>query len=126
MDLGFESISMHELPVSESILEIAIKHARQANAQRIADIYLVIGQLSSIVDDSIQFYWDIIAKDTLAEGACLHFRRIPAELACLDCGTQFSLNGEDYFCPKCQGVRVKVVSGEEFYLEAIDVEKENG
>jgi hypothetical protein len=57
---------MHELPVTESILDIAVKHARQANAQRIADIYLVIGQLSSIVDDSIQFYWDIIAKDTLA------------------------------------------------------------
>jgi hydrogenase nickel incorporation protein HypA/HybF len=117
---------MHELPVTESILDIAVKHARQANAQRIADIYLVIGQLSTIVDDSIQFYWDIIAKDTLAEGACLHFRRIPAELACRDCGTRFSLNGEDYFCPNCHGVQVKIVSGEEFYLEAIDVEKENG
>ena len=118
--------SMHELPVTESILEIAIKNARQARASRIADIYLVIGQLSSIVDDSIQFYWDIIAKDTLAEGACLHFRRIPAELACQDCGTQFNLNGEDYFCPNCYGIHVKVVSGEEFFLEAIDVEKEDG
>jgi hydrogenase nickel incorporation protein HypA/HybF len=117
---------MHELSVTESILEIAIKHARQANAQRIADIYLVIGQLSSIVDDSIQFYWEIIAKDTLAEEACLHFRRIPAELACLDCGTHFNLNGEDYFCPGCQGIHVKIVSGEEFFLEAIEVERENG
>jgi hydrogenase nickel incorporation protein HypA/HybF len=117
---------MHELSVTESILEIALKHARQADAQRIADIYLVIGQLSSIVDDSVQFYWDIVAKDTLAEGACLHFRRIPAQLACLDCGREFTLNGEDYFCPNCQGIHVKVVSGEEFYLEAIEVEKEYG
>jgi hydrogenase nickel incorporation protein HypA/HybF len=117
---------MHELSVTESILEIALKHARQADAQRIADIYLVIGQLSSIVDDSVQFYWDIIAKDSLAEGACLHFRRIPAQLACLDCGSQFGLNREDYFCPNCHGIRVKVVSGEEFFLEAIEVEKENG
>jgi hydrogenase nickel incorporation protein HypA/HybF len=117
---------MHELSVTENILEISLKHARQADAQRIADIYLVIGQLSSIVDDSIQFYWDIIAKDTLAEGACLHFRRIPAQLSCLDCGSQFNLNGEDFFCPNCHGVRVKVVSGEEFFLEAIEVEKEHG
>jgi hydrogenase nickel incorporation protein HypA/HybF len=117
---------MHELPVTESILEISIRHARQADAHRIADIYLVIGQLSSIVDDSIQFYWDIIAKETMAEGACLHFRRIPAEFACLDCGSQFHINGEDYFCPNCHGVSVKVISGEEFYLEAIEVEKENG
>lgn len=117
---------MHELPVTESILEIAIKNARQAGAKRIADIYLVIGQLSTIVDDSIQFYWDIIAKDTLAEGARLHFRRIPAEMACQDCGKRFNLNGEDYSCPNCQGINVRVVSGEEFFLEAIEVEKEDG
>ncbi len=117
---------MHELPVTESILEIAIKNARQSGAKRIADIYLVIGQLSTIVDDSIQFYWDIIAKDTLAEGARLHFRRVPAELACQDCGTRFNLNGEDYSCPNCQGINVRVVAGEEFFLEAIEVEKEDG
>ncbi|MEJ2598173.1 MAG: hydrogenase maturation nickel metallochaperone HypA [Anaerolineales bacterium] len=117
---------MHELAVTENILEIATRHAHLAGAGRIANIYLVIGQLSSIVDDSIQFYWDIIAKDTVAEGACLNFRRIPAELACLDCGKQFSINGEDYFCPDCHGIHVKIVSGEEFYLEAIEVEKEDG
>ena len=114
---------MHELPVTESILDIAVKHAQQANAQRIADIYLVIGQLSSIVDDSIQFYWDIIAKDTLAENAKLHFRRIPTQLRCLDCDNEFSPAKDDFACPKCGSFRVKVSAGEEFFLEAIDIEK---
>ena len=58
---------MHELTVTESLLELALRHAKTNDTKRINDLYLVIGQLSSIVDDSVQFYWDIIAKNTLAE-----------------------------------------------------------
>jgi Zn finger protein HypA/HybF involved in hydrogenase expression len=72
---------MHELAVTESILEIALRHGQPAQARKITDLYLVIGQLSSIVDDSVQFYWDFISKNTPAEGAS--FSRIPAEFCCL-------------------------------------------
>jgi hydrogenase nickel incorporation protein HypA/HybF len=113
---------MHELPVTESILEIALRHANQANARRITNLYLVIGQLASIVDDSVQFYCDIISKDTIADGAILHFHRLPAILLCLDCNHQFTPTGDGFSCPECSSYHVKVVSGDEFYMEAIDVE----
>ncbi len=113
---------MHELPVTESILEIALRHGNQAGAKQITNLYLVIGQLASIVDDSVQFYWDIVSKDTPAEGAQLHFRRIPAEMECQDCHQRYALNEDELGCPACGSVRIKVVSGEEFYLESIEVE----
>jgi hydrogenase nickel incorporation protein HypA/HybF len=113
---------MHELAVTESILEIAQRHAQKVGATHITDLYLVIGQLASIVDDSVQFYWDILAKDSLAEGARLHFRRVPAEFLCLDCGNLYAPGEEILACPKCQSVRVKVAAGDEFRLESIDVE----
>lgn len=113
---------MHELAVTESILEISLRHAQKARATRITDLYLVIGQLSSIMDDSVQFYWDIIAKDTLAEGARLHFKRIPAELQCLDCGNTYAPSKEILACPQCHSIRVKFTAGEEFQLESIEVE----
>jgi len=112
---------MHELPVTQSILDIALKHANEANAKSIENIYLVMGELSSSVDDSIQFYWDIIAKDTIAESAKLNFRRVPAEMQCQSCSERFHPEDE-YLCPKCGGAQVKIVAGEEFYVEAIDVE----
>lgn len=113
---------MHELSVTENILEISLRHAEAANARRVLSLNLVIGQLASIVDDSVQFYWDIIAKDTIAEGARLNFERIPAELECLDCGTRYSLDGREMACPSCKGTCIKIATGKEFYLSSIEIE----
>ena len=114
---------MHELSVTESVLEIACKHAEEAKATRVTDIHLVIGRLSSIVDDSINFYWDLIAKDTLCENANLHFKRVPAELLCLDCKHQYELAHDLTPCPNCSSARVRVISGDEFHLESIEIER---
>jgi hydrogenase nickel incorporation protein HypA/HybF len=114
---------MHELSITQNILDISVNHAREAGAKRVTDIYLVIGQWSSIVDESVQFYWSIIAKDTLAEHARLHFRRIPAEMFCLECNHRYTPSNEELACPRCNSIRVKIIAGEEFYLEAIDIEK---
>jgi hydrogenase nickel incorporation protein HypA/HybF len=112
---------MHELSVTESILQIALKHAQAAKAIHITDIYLVIGSLSSIVDDSVQFYWDHIAEGSIAEGAKLHFHRIPAELVCQECGLNYQPVPGELICPDCSSSQVKIVRGDEFYMEAIEV-----
>jgi hydrogenase nickel incorporation protein HypA/HybF len=113
---------MHELAVTESILDIAIRHAPPRDQVKITDLYLVIGQLSTIVDDSIQFYWDIISEGTIAQGAQLHFRRIPAEMSCQTCGHRYAPSDEVLACPRCSSVQIKVIAGEEFFLEAIEVD----
>lgn len=113
---------MHELAVTQNVLNIVLDHARKANATKVTKIYLVIGDLSSIVDESIQFYWEIIAKDTLAEQAELVFQRVAATFKCRDCQTVYRLDGQMVFCPSCGSSHIEIQSGEEFYIEAIDVE----
>lgn len=115
---------MHELSVTENLLNIATRHAVQANAVRVTSLHVVIGQLSSIVDDSVQFYWDMISAGTICAGAQLRFERRPAILKCLDCDRTFALNGELTDCPNCHSAHIKVVAGEEFYLDSIEVEAE--
>lgn len=106
--------------VTESLLEIALRHAREAEAGRITDLFLVIGELSSVIDDSVQFYWDIVSEGTAAQGATLHFRRIPAEMACQECAETYDPKA-NLTCPACGSSNVRIVSGQEFYLEAIEV-----
>jgi hydrogenase nickel incorporation protein HypA/HybF len=113
---------MHELGVTQSILDIALRHAQDAGAVRIRELNLVIGELASVVDDSVQFYWDMIARDTIAEGAVLHFTRIPARLRCNTCAHTFSIDRREFVCPSCGSPSVAVAGGDEFYLESIDVD----
>lgn len=112
---------MHELSVTQNILDIALRYAEKLEADQITDIYLVIGQLSSIVDDSIQFYWELIAKETIAEHAQLHFQRRSAEFRCNHCHQTYAMTA-DLKCPYCDSSDVQIIVGDEFYLEAIEVE----
>ncbi len=64
---------MHEAGVTERILEIVLEHAKQANAQRVTDVYLEVGEESGIDKDSVEMHWPLLAKGSVAEGSTLHF-----------------------------------------------------
>lgn len=114
---------MHELAVTESILKTALDAANKENAKTVTDVFLKIGSLSSIVDDSVSFYWDFISKDTICSQAKLHFERIPAKFLCLECNNEYSIEEVLSACPNCGSYKVKLISGDEFQLTSINVEK---
>ncbi len=117
---------MHELAVTEGILSVALEAAHQNGDRPITLINLVVGELSSIVDDSVQFYFDILSRDTLAQGARLHFQRRPATASCPDCGHCFEASAPlTPLCPVCGGARLQVTGGQEFYVESIEVTDED-
>jgi hydrogenase nickel incorporation protein HypA/HybF len=114
---------MHEKAVTESLLNIATEHALKAGASRVTQLNLVIGRLSSIVGDSVQFYWDVMSNGTICEGSKLIFKRVPAELYCLNCGNTYGLDSDLQPCPKCGSSQVNIKQGEEFYLDSIEIEQ---
>jgi hydrogenase nickel insertion protein HypA len=116
---------MHELAVTESILKIVLDSAQKNKATAVTDITLTIGSLSSIVDDSVQFYWDYVSQGTICENAKLHFNRVMARLKCLDCGTTYSLIDDLTPCPSCGSINVIIFSGEEFQVDHIEIIKED-
>ncbi len=115
---------MHELPVTENILKIVLESAQKNQATAVTDITLTIGSLSSIVDDSVQFYWNYVSQGTICEHAKLHFNRVIATLKCLDCDTTYSLIDDLTPCPSCGSINVIILSGEEFQVDHIEIIKE--
>ena len=113
---------MHEYAVTENIVDIVCRHAAKAGANHVRRVYLVIGELSSIVDESVQFYYDFISQGTLAEGAELAFRRVQVEVECGACGHVWQPDDVDWTCPQCGQARARVKAGREFYVESIEVE----
>ncbi len=115
---------MHELSVTESILNICVDYAQRSGAAKVTTVNLVIGQLSSIIDDSVQFYWDLISEGTVCEKAKLHFDRIPALMKCRQCASEFNLDQILSPCPSCGSMEVELLAGEEFYVDSIEIERE--
>ena len=64
---------MHEAGVTERILEVVLEHAREANAKRVTDVYLEVGEASGIDTESVEMHWPLLSEGSLAEGAVLHF-----------------------------------------------------
>jgi len=113
---------MHELSITQSILDIVLNQAKAAQAKKVTRINLVIGELSGVVSDCVQFYFDFLKKGNAAEEATLDFKLVPIELRCRDCQTVFHPAGSAWVCPDCEGTSLEVIGGQESYIESIEVE----
>ncbi|MCD4738427.1 MAG: hydrogenase maturation nickel metallochaperone HypA [Anaerolineae bacterium] len=112
---------MHELAITEGILRIVTAHAVKADADHVTDIHLVIGDMSSFINDSIQFYFDLLSPQTVAENATLHFHRLAVRFRCWQCRHEFAPTKLDRCCPQCNALGGEVIAGKEFYVESIEV-----
>jgi hydrogenase nickel incorporation protein HypA/HybF len=114
---------MHELSITESLLKTACEYAKKNQAKKVTVLNLVIGELSGVMDESVQFYWDMISEKTLCDKAVLRFEKRIAWMHCDDCNAEFPLKGELNPCPKCCSMNLKVLTGREFLLDSIEIEK---
>ena len=113
---------MRELQATKFILDKVLLKARESNANHIKHLHLRLGEISELNQNSIQANWKELSKGTPAERAQLHFRRISAEVQCMSCFQKYHPKEGEVVCPHCGSVGAKIIAGEEFYMEAVDVE----
>jgi hydrogenase nickel incorporation protein HypA/HybF len=113
---------LHEFSITQNILSIALEKAEESNATRIDKVNIVTGELSGIVDECVETYFNIIRKDTIAARARLSFRHPQTQLSCRKCDRTFSPSDRNWVCPDCSEEAVEIVSGRECYIESIEVE----
>jgi len=113
---------MHEQSIVESLLSLALERAEEAKASRIIRIYLVVGELSGVVEEAVDFYFSFLSKNTIAADASLFYSHIPAQLRCRNCDEIFTPEKLDFHCPKCGEQQVEIVAGRELYIESMEVE----
>lgn len=114
---------MHELGLTQSILDIALEHAKGNGAAKILKVVVKAGDLMAIVDDSIQLYFKYLSRGTIAERSELIIERSPAVVSCRSCGEKSEIGMFEVFtCPECDGFLVELISGRELYVDSIEVE----
>ncbi len=112
---------MHEYAVTESILKIVHEEAGKAGGERVESVTIVIGELSTFVDQSIEFYFQALSQGTVAEGARLIFEKVKARAVCGDCGKEFEPSRVCLTCPRCHSPLFEVKQGRELYIDNLEI-----
>jgi hydrogenase nickel incorporation protein HypA/HybF len=111
---------MHELSLSGAVLNTVVKHA---GGRPVSVVNLRVGRLRQVVPDTLEFYFELVARGTVCEGARLEQEIVEASLRCNPCRREWEIEIPAFRCPTCGGSDVVVASGEEFEVESIEVEE---
>jgi hydrogenase nickel incorporation protein HypA/HybF len=115
---------MHELGIARSLIEVAVAAMTDSRVTRPAtSLRVEVGRFTSVVPESLRFYFEILCRDTLLDGAELAIETIPLRTRCLGCLRESEPELPSLLCPVCDGM-VEIVSGRELRLVSIDVADE--
>lgn len=113
---------MHEMAISESIVDILEAEAGRQNYARIKRVWLEIGPLSGVETDALRFTFDVVTRGTLAENAVLEIIATEARAWCLPCEKSVSITQRFDACPQCGGYQLQMTSGDEMRIKELEVE----
>lgn len=112
---------MHEAGIIHNILGMAEDTARKYNAKRILKLRVRVGSMSGVVVEALQFAFDAMRINTLAEEAELEIEVVPARCRCKNCQIDYEPEDEiNFLCPECGGGNIELRSGRELELVSID------
>ncbi len=115
---------MHEMGITQGILDASIEAAQNAGGVRITEIRVSVGELTEVVEYALQFAFDALTPDTMAEGAVLTVNMIPARSRCNDCGTEYDHDRFQMVCPQCDSFNITLLQGRELQIDSIETDDE--
>jgi hydrogenase nickel incorporation protein HypA/HybF len=112
---------MHELSISSAVLDTAVEHAA---GRRVSAVTMTVGAFRQVAPESLDFYFGIVSRGTVCEGARLEQVLVPLRLGCSGCGEEWEPELPVFRCRGCGGSEVELLRGNELEVESIQVEEE--
>jgi len=114
---------MHELSIAASIVDAVGETAAAYPGARVKQVRLRIGVLSAVIQDSLQFCWELATEGSPAAGATLVIDTLPVIVHCEACGQDSQLDGvQNFRCPRCGEIAADLRQGRELEIESIEIE----
>lgn len=113
---------MHELSLTQNLIEIAEEHARRENATAITSVTMEIGALSGVLPEAVEFAFEACTKGTLADGATLNIHHIPALGRCQKCGQDCEMESLLDGCSACGSFALDILKGQEMALIEMEID----
>ncbi len=113
---------MHEMSLCESLIQIIEQQAQVQHYSKVKKVWLEVGGLSGIEPEAMRFSFDVVTRDTLADGAELKMISIPGQAWCMHCCKNVTIQQRYDECPDCGGYQLQVNDGEQMRIKELEVE----
>ncbi len=114
---------MHEMSLTASIMDIIFEYARVHSFTKVNCVKLSFGALSGIEPSALEFAFEVLSRETPAEGARLEYDIRPIIVTCLDCGNDSEVEEFPAPCPCCKTDDVVLKEGtQELRIVEMDVD----
>ena len=114
---------MHELSIVSSVVDSVIESLEKYPGARVLEVRLRVGALAAVVEDSLQFCYELASRETALEGSRLVVNVVPVVVHCAACGRDGELESlQSFRCPHCGEPAADVRQGREMEIEGIEIE----
>jgi hydrogenase nickel incorporation protein HypA/HybF len=115
---------MHEMGIAAEIVRIAVESIpREMAGSRVVRVNLRVGKLAAVVPESLRFCFEVVAKETAAEGAELEIQEMAVMAQCKGCDHQWEIENTVFSCPQCGSGTIDMLSGRELDIDSIELEE---
>lgn len=115
---------MHELSIISSVVETVLESMAAYPGARVKEVRLRVGALAAVIEDSLQFCYDIATEDTPLAGSVLIIKTIPVVGRCDACAADVEIASvQSFHCPRCGAPVSDLKQGRELEIESFEIEE---
>ncbi len=113
---------MHEISLCENLLQVLESEAVKQCYNKVKTVWIEVGDLSCVQPDAMLFAFNVITRDSLAEGAELKIISIPGTAWCDECKAKVVVKYRFDECLHCGNPLLEADSGGDMRIKELEVE----
>ncbi|WP_319531241.1 hydrogenase maturation nickel metallochaperone HypA [uncultured Cohaesibacter sp.] len=113
---------MHEMSICEGILQVIEDQAAKQAFSRVKKVRLEIGPLAGVEMEALMFSYDVVCRNSIADGSELDVIKLPVSAWCMQCSKPTEVAARYDACPDCGSYQVEITGGDELRIKDMEVE----
>jgi hydrogenase nickel incorporation protein HypA/HybF len=116
-------MTVHELSVALSILDVAAEAAQRQGPGRVVAIHLKLGLLAGVVTEALRSAFDLARETVPFKEVELVIDEVPVAVWCPACAAERPvISIQEMGCAVCGALSAQVVRGRELEVVALEIE----
>jgi len=112
---------VHEMSLCEGVLRVIEEQATAQEFNKVRTVWLEVGALAGVEVEALRFGFDVVMKESVAEGVRLEVIDVPGQAWCMQCMKNVLIDQRFDPCPDCGGYQLQVNGGEELRIKELEV-----